>query len=90
MRILSKRGGGPNSKSFIQRNAHFTVGIGTPHLGGAHDAVETLTVLATESLSTSPSTSSAPSVKERAMFITRHDAKDVKMLKAKQFNKERG
>ena len=24
------------------------------------------------------------------MFITRHDAKDVKMLKAKQFNKERG
>jgi hypothetical protein len=24
------------------------------------------------------------------MFVTRHDAKDVKMLKAKQFNKERG
>ena len=66
------------------------MGIGTPHLGGAHDAVETSTVLATESLSTSPSTSSAPSVRERAMFITRHDAKDVKMLKAKQFNKERG
>jgi hypothetical protein len=24
------------------------------------------------------------------LFVKRHDAKDVKMLKAKQFNKERG